>query len=174
MKFDIITIGSATRDAFFESPNFKPVKSKKFIAGKGLCMGLGEKLFVPKVTFTTGGGATNAAVTFARLGFKTAAVARIGDDVSGKAIIEEMKKEGVSPGFFQVDKKLNTAYSAILVLGGERTILSYKGAAENFEPSQIPWSKIKTRWIYLGSLAGKFGIFKKIKELKRKNEVKIS
>src|SRR3989344_4192661 len=153
MTFDVITIGSATRDAFFESSNFKPVKSKKFIAGKGLCMGWGEKLFVPKITFTTGGVATNAAVTFVRLGFKIAAIARIGDDVSGKAVLEEMKKEKVATDLFQVDNKLNTAYSAILVLEGERTILSYKGAAENFEPDKIPWSQIKTKWIYLGSLS---------------------
>lgn len=166
MKFDIITIGSATRDAFFESPNFKLLKSSKFTVGKGLCLSLGEKIYVPKVTFTTGGIAINSAVTFSRLGFKTAAIARIGDDVSGQAIIDEMEKEGVQTDFLQIDKKLNTAYSAILLMGGERTILSYKGAAEHFNPNEIFWHPIRIRWIYLGSLAGKFNIFNKIRKLK--------
>ena len=163
MKFDVITIGSATRDGFFEGIDFLSVEGKCFIANKGICLPLGAKIRVPEVHFLTGGSATNTAVSFARQGLKTAVVCRVGDDISGKTIIEEQKREKIDTQFIQKDYVMPTAYSVIfLTSSGERTILSYKGCSEKLAVKEIPWKKIQTRWLCIGSLGKEKNILKKI------------
>lgn len=152
---DIITIGTATRDVFLRSPKFKvlrdPEHLKKlgFVTGEAECFALGAKLSVEAPVFACGGGATNAAVTFARQGLSTGAVIKVGDDESGEAVVENLKAEKVTP-FAARDKRTSTAYSAVLLTGGgERTILSYRGASEDLARRDIPWSKLAARWAYL-------------------------
>jgi ribokinase len=163
IMFDIITIGSATRDGFFQGIDFKVCKNNKFVTSKGLCLALGSKISVPEVIFTTGGGATNTAVTFARQGLKTVAIFRVGKDVSGETILRELKEEGVNINFAQIDYAMPTAYSVIfLIKSGERTILSYKGAAEKLTLWEIPLSQVKTKWLLLGSLGKEKNILKNL------------
>lgn len=47
--FDIITFGSATRDLFVKSKNFKALKDKKFVTHKGLCFNLGSKVYLDEL-----------------------------------------------------------------------------------------------------------------------------
>ena len=63
-KFDIITIGSATRDIFMKSEQFKIVEDKSFATGQGECFALGSKIEIKDIVFASGGGGTNTAVTF--------------------------------------------------------------------------------------------------------------
>ena len=69
---DIITVGSATLDVFLRSSDFKIGKR-----GREKLVLEGGKVEVEEVFFQSGGGATNTAVGFSRLGLKTAAVARL-------------------------------------------------------------------------------------------------
>ena len=173
--FDVITIGSATRDGFFEGIDFLSVEGKCFVANKGICLPLGSKVRVPEVHFFTGGSATNTAVSFARQGLKTAIVCRVGDDVSGKTIIEEQKKEKIVTQFIQKDCTVPTAYSVIfLTPSGERTILSYKGCAEKLTVKKIPWKKIQTRWLCIGSLGKEKNILKKIIQFAVSKNIKLA
>lgn len=170
--YDIISIGSATRDGFFEGIPFIIVKDKRFRVGKGIALPYGGKLKVPKITFTTGGGGTNTAVTFARQGLKTACIFRVGKDVSGEEIIRNLQREKVNTLYAQIDKKTPTAYSVIfLTESGERTILSYKGAGENISEKEIPWNKLKTRWLYLNSIGGNLNLLKKALLFAQKNNI---
>ena len=173
--FDVITIGSATRDGFFEGIDFLSVEGKCFVANKGICLPLGSKVRVPEVHFFTGGSATNTAVSFARQGLKTAIVCRVGDDVSGKTIIEEQKKEKIVTQFIQKDCTVPTAYSVIfLTPSGERTILSYKGCAEKLTVKKIPWKKIQTSWLCIGSLGKEKNILKKIIQFAVSKNIKLA
>lgn len=154
MQFDVITIGTATRDAFVKSREFRTISSPEFQTGEGLCLPLGAKIDVDDIVFATGGGATNAAVTFARQGFHTAAVCKIGHDVSGCEVLLNLKSEGVSTGFVVEDEKLKTAY-AILILStsGERTVLVYRGASEDLMAADINPRTLNAKWFYIaGSL----------------------
>lgn len=147
--FDVITIGTATHDVFLQSPLFKGVKDERFPEGKAECFGLGSKIEVEKPVFANGGGAINAGVTFARQGFKTAVLCRVGDDYAGEEIGKEFKKEDIC--FWKVkDEKLGTGYATILLSpNGERTILAYRGAAENLNLKEIPFAEFKSRWLYI-------------------------
>jgi len=173
--YDILTIGSATRDGFFEGIPFVYLKDKRFITKRGIGLPLGAKITVPEVYFLTGGGATNTATTFARLGFRTLAIFRVARDVSGETILKEMIEEGVDINFVQIDYLKPTAYSVIfLTKNGERTILSYKGCSQNLSSLEIPFNKIKTQWLFLGSLGKEKNILKKILFWAKEEKIKIA
>ncbi len=153
--FDVVTIGTATRDVFLESDLFRIVSDPKhlrklgFPTGEAQCFALGGKIEVRKPTLTFGGGAMNAAMTFRREGFRTASVAKVGEDENGTEILASMKKNGIA-AFVSVDKKEGTAYSVILLSpSGERTILNYRGASEDLLSRDVLLSKIKARVVYI-------------------------
>src|SRR3989344_1567966 len=151
MKFDIVTIGSTTRDAFFKT-EFKTVKYPKTPTGKAYLIPIGEKMGVKDVYFTLGGNAANAAVTFSRQGYKTAVFTRVGQDVAGEEVRRRLKKEGISTELVSTSK-LPSAYSELLLQNGERTILSYHGAIDEFSLEGTDWEKFRARWWYV-SLPG--------------------
>ena len=174
MTFDVITIGTATRDAFIKSKDFHVDRDLHVLGGKGLVMPLGAKLEIPDIYFSTGGGATNSAVTFARQGFKTACIAVVGDDVSGNTVIRELERERVKSGFIRKEKK-PTAYSILLEPpSGERTVLVYRGASEDLEGKLVPWARVRTRWFYISSLAGNIRLLRRVVDFARKKNIKIA
>ncbi len=152
--FDVITIGTATRDAFLRSREFKIISTPEYQSGEGLCLPSGAKIDLDDIVFATGGGATNAAVTFSRQGFHTAAVCKIGNDVSGREVLSSLKLEGVSTGLMVEDEKLKTAYSVLILSNtGERTVLVYRGASENLAVEEINPRTLNAQWFYIaGSL----------------------
>lgn len=173
--YDIITIGTATRDIFLTSPFFKVVrdaehlKKNGFPTGEAQCFALGGKVEINKPIFTTGGGATNAATTFARQGLKTAALVKIGEDKAGKDIVGEMAKEKIA-SFAVKDKNKGTAYSTILLSeAGERTILVYRGASGDLTIDEIPFKKIKAKWAYIAPSNIAFDVMKKIFDYLQEN-----
>lgn len=162
--FDVITIGAATRDVFLRSKAIKIVRDASFSTGEGECFALGSKIDVDEIVFETGGGATNAAVSFARQGFATAFAGKIGaEDARGREIVSALKTEGVDVSVVAHDKKKSTAYSVLLLTSrGERTVLVYRGASADFQPTDFPWRSMRSRWLYVSSLAGKLPILHKI------------
>ncbi|MBI5793836.1 carbohydrate kinase family protein [Candidatus Uhrbacteria bacterium] len=174
--YDLITIGAATRDVFLVSDKFIALKSRKFGTGAGECVALGSKIEVEELVLTTGGGATNAAATFASLGFRVATICRIGDDSPGKDVIEDLTRSGVSTHLVRRIKGGETAYSTLLTMkDGERTALVHRGTSSAFTPSDIPASIFEaTRWIYLTSLGGNLPLVKRILVDAQKAGVKIA
>lgn len=153
--YDIVTIGTATHDVFLTGKGFKIIKDPAHLkkigipSGEAECFALGAKLEVDKPVHTTGGGATNSAVTFARQGLKTSAFIKIGNDESGRIILNELKNERVSahPSYAP---KHSTAYSVVLLAPTrERTILVYRGASGDLNEAKIPFGKLKTKWVYI-------------------------
>lgn len=178
--FDIITIGTATRDVFLRSPKFKvlrdPEHLKKlgFVTGEAECFALGSKLSVEAPTFAFGGGAANAAVTFARQGLTTAAVVKVGDDESGEALVANLKRERIT-SFAARDKRTATAYSVVLLTaGGERTILSYRGASEDLTKRDVPLGKLAARWAYLTPGALPFTLIKDLVSFLKKRGTSVA
>lgn len=146
--FDIITIGTATLDVYLLSKCGRRAKDKY---GEVLCLGLGGKHEVADMHITTGGGATNAAAAFSRQGFRTACVAKVGDDILGQLVEEDLRMEGVWP-YLSAEKNNRTAYSTILLTPkGERIIFVYRGASERLTDSDIPWSELNAKWAYIAS-----------------------
>jgi sugar/nucleoside kinase (ribokinase family) len=172
--FDIIAFGSASRDLFVKSKDFKIVKSQDFITGEGLGFNLGSKVAVDELAFFTGGGGTNTAATFAKQGFKVAYVGEIGNDPGGEAIEEELKQLGIK-SFIKKDEIKKTAYSIILSTDKERTILVYSGACHDLKTEDMPFDKLKTKWIYIAGLSGESEkTLLPIIEFAKKNKIKVA
>lgn len=147
---DVITFGTATRDAFVKSEGFSVEEISRFTTGKGLCMPLGAKLDVEDMFFTTGGGATNTAVTFARQGLDAACVCKVGNDVSGREVIANLQNERVDTELIVMSEGEKTAYSVlILSQEGERTILVYRGVSDNILIDEVNWQPIEAKWFFL-------------------------
>jgi len=73
---------------------------------------------------------------------------KIGDDASGKTILDELKKEKVK-AFATVSKSEATAYSTLLVTpDGERTALVYRGAGEHVSERDLSLASLRAKWAY--------------------------
>jgi sugar/nucleoside kinase (ribokinase family) len=148
--FDVITIGTATYDVFLQSGDFILRKDGNFKTGRAICLPAGSKIEVPEIAFTTGGGATNTAVTFARQGLKTACVAKIGNDITGKEITLQLAEAGVDTRFIKKSMEFPTAYATLIMSAlGERTVLVHRGAGEHLAQRDIPWNLLNTEWFYV-------------------------
>lgn len=168
--YDIITLGSATRDVFLASKNFQLINSDKFSTGVGECVPLGSKVDIETVVRTTGGGGTNAAATFASLGFNTAVITRIGDDDAGEAVLNDLKNFGIQSTLVKKIKKGATGYSVLLTAkNGERTALVHRGVSSEFKLSDVPLTKLKSKWLYMTSLAGNATLALRAAKAARKN-----
>ncbi len=160
--YDIITIGSATRDVFLVSKAFQIIKSPRFRTGYGECVSFGSKIDVDEMVLTTGGGGTNAAATFASLGFDTAVVTRIGNDSSGKDVLGDLAKFGVKSSLVKKARG-TTGFSVLLTAkNGERSVLVHRGVSAEFEEKDVPMNKLRAKWLYMTSLAGNTSLALKV------------
>ncbi len=153
----VITIGTGTRDVVLQGDFFRVVRDPKhlkkagFPTGEAQCFALGSggKIEIQEPIFALGGGAANAAVTFARQGFATEALIKIGRDEIGEELLGALRKEKVRPVPI-FDKKLGTSYSLILLSpSGERTIFNYRGASKDLVLSEIPKRDFKVDCAYV-------------------------
>ncbi len=146
--FDVITLGTATRDTFIKVDNLKSKNNY-------LLLEEGKKIEISKPFVQTGGGATNTAVSFARLGLDTAIISKLGKDEAGYLIKSSLVKEGVNIEAVVHDTKEGTARSTILVKNGkDATVLVYRGASSNLNIKEIKLNELDTKWIYISALKG--------------------
>jgi ribokinase len=171
--YDFITFGSATRDVFIRSQSLETHSSNHSETGVECCFPMGSKIEISDLALETGGGGSNSAVTFSRLGYRTATVTCIGNDPSGRDIMDVLKANGIVTEFVQRHPLAQTAFSIVTVVGsGERTVMIYRGAAEKIAPMAIPWSKVKAKWFYVTSLAGNLNLMGEILDHAERNGIK--
>lgn len=159
----LIAIGAAVQDVFLShSDEFKPV-SDKGAHELFMKLELGSKADVNNINFSTGGGATNAAVTFARQGLAAQFMGTIGHDPAGQAVLNDLDIEGVDTTGVSYASKYNTGYSVLLLApSGERTILTYRGASTHYDAKNFNLSDTDADWVYVSSMAGSMEALDKI------------
>ncbi|MBC7564700.1 carbohydrate kinase family protein [Candidatus Saccharibacteria bacterium] len=168
----IITIGKATQDVFVKSSkSFKQQITKGVVYEQ---LPVGQKLDLEEVIFATGGNVTNAAVTFARQGLHSRYMWCIGTDVASEAILQSLDRDGVDTKYVTQKDSYHASYSMILMLaGGERTILNYKGTTLPSNTRDINFSVIESGdWLYLSAL-GDMDLLEKIITRAAKHGVKV-
>ena len=100
---------------------------------------LGVDTFTP-IHAAGGGSGANAAAWLAASCVETHLVGRVGDDVFGRFLEEELQRAGVRTHLAR-DPSLGTGKVFVLVDGaGERTMITDRGAVENLGPEDIPTS----------------------------------
>ncbi|RMD66740.1 carbohydrate kinase family protein [Candidatus Pacearchaeota archaeon] len=144
--YDVVTFGSAVVDTFLETELAEKHHEFEFPVG---C-----KIVVRKAWHATGGGGTNTAVAFSRLGMKTAFLGKLGRDTNAKLILEELKANRI--GFIGKQGDEPTGMSVIIdSKRHNRTIFTYKGANESVAKGDVNLRKLKTKWLYFSAAVGK-------------------
>jgi sugar/nucleoside kinase (ribokinase family) len=143
--------------------------------GVMLCSGYGEKIQIDKRISTTGGGATNAAVAFERLGLDAAVVACVGTGHWGRLVKHTLRDEGVSLPYLQETKDQPTSSSIALVgEDGGRTVLVHRAASNYLKWNDVPWEKLDAKWFYVSSLGGNMTLLAKIFRFAKEKGIKIA
>lgn len=79
----------------------------------------GELVATDDFVVETGGCAANAAIALARLGVRPAVVAKVGDDVFGDFVENELSAAGIDVGGIGRDPELGTSKTVIIPVNGE-------------------------------------------------------
>ena len=170
--FDVISIGSAAQDIFLESEAFRAVRDVR-TNDEVEQFPLGAKIEMDAIHFSTGGGATNAAVTFARQGFKSAFMGKLGHDPAGKAVLNDLHEDGVDSSLVAYHPDIATDYSTLLVTPkGERVILIYRGSSHTMQESDFDLEHLQAKWLYITSLAGNMNFLKQVLTHAKENGIK--
>lgn len=157
----ILCIGAAVQDVYLQGKIFKPHKEEDGELVEEFQ--LGSKNDIEGVVFSTGGGGTNAAVTFAKQGLHSMCMVKIGHDISGKIVLDGLHTAGVDTSLVSYLEDIGTGYSCVLLApNGERTYLTYRGASSHFDIEVADFHDVEADWIFLTSLAGDFDSLSKI------------
>ena len=154
---DVVTIGSATMDVFVECDDANVVSvRKKDHSTDFMSYPYGSKLEITDFDTQVGGGGVNTAVNFANLGFDTAVIFKVGDDIYSKGLFDFFKTKNVNLDSIIQDKKDTTGFSIILTsFEGDRTVLAHRGANAHIKKSEIDFEVIKNaKLLYIAPLNG--------------------
>lgn len=179
--FDVITVGSNTLDVFVTtdaelvkvSIHENQKKHGRLSKEECLVYPLGAKILINELSFEIGGGGTNTAVSFSRLGLSTGYLGKIGHDNSGMQVFNLLHKEKVD---FLGNFGKQTGYSVILDSKvKDRTILTFKGCNDDFRYSQIDKNLLKTKWFYFCSMTNSsYEVLEKLSGYAQKKGIKIA
>ncbi len=176
--FDVITIGSATRDAFIETDAANIVSvAKKESNSAFMAYPYGSKIEINAFNVAFGGGAVNTACNFSKLGMKTASIIKIGDDSTGKDILKMLQNNGICTDAVVIDKEENTGFSVILLsFQGDRTVLAHRGPNATITEKDINFEMIKnSKWLYIAPLNGESTeVLDLIADFAEKNDVNMA
>src|SRR3989344_5199513 len=173
--YDVITVGSATLDVFAKTRFSELIK---IIDPKGetdlLAFPTGSKILIDELEFTTGGGGTNTAVAFSRLGHKVAFFGKLGKGANSEFINKDLKKEKIE--LLCAYGKGLSGYSVILdTLEHDRTILTYKGINDELSYKELPHKKLKAKWFYFSAMMNEsFHTLERLAEFAQQNNIKIA
>lgn len=171
----ICALGAASQDVFLSGKGIRSqldAISNEYVEE----FKLGAKLNVEHVVFASGGGATNAAVTFSRQGLNASFIGRVGRDTAGHGVLSELDKEHIDTSKTIYDEQQGTQYSTILVTeSGERTILVYRGAAQAHTASDYETIDFTNfQWLYVSSFGGAFEALSVIFDHAKKHGIKVA
>ncbi len=157
----VTCIGAALVDLFFSSPSFT---KESLPEGTFLCQRYGHKIEIEDYHLTTGGGASNTAVAFARRGHQVSIIAEIGKDDLGQIVRNELIAARVDTRKMISERQEKTGCSVILRgPTGDRTIMVSRAASSMLDDYDIPVSYLRQRdWLHLSSVAGNLNALSEI------------
>ena len=118
----IIVIGSLNMDMVMRT-------SRMPDAGETI---VGEGFFL-----SPGGKGANQAVACAKMGADTWLIGKVGDDLFGRSLLENLRNYGVSTKYVKIEPNVTTGVAAITVCQGNNRIILDGGANRHVTPSYI-------------------------------------
>lgn len=153
----ILTIGSAIRDIFIHYKHTEMMHlNMAHQQHSFLILEEGNKTEIDSLAYYTGGGATNSAVSFKRLGFEVAALFKIGNDQDGTHIIQELQHKTIDIHYALHTPDASTAQSFIIPTPRkDRIVLVHRGANLTLTEKDLPFTDFSQfDHLYVTSLSG--------------------
>ncbi len=172
--YDIIAIGNATRDIFLQDAQYPVMANVPRRGESAFVLPIGGKIDVPTLVFATGGGASNAAATFANFGFHVAFCGTTGKDRRGGFVVNDMRERGIDTSLVYRDPRSPTAYSVILTAPQHgRTVLTHRCDSVANQRHFAPLARRTAGWYYVTSLGGNLALLRWIVILAAKNKTAV-
>jgi sugar/nucleoside kinase (ribokinase family) len=151
-QFDILSVGDIVTDAFIKLYDDQAQVVKDNQGSPWLAMPFGTKLPFDHVEVAHAvGNASNAAVSFARLGLNTGFVTNVGGDAEGREMIASLHKDKVDTRLVRINHDKPSNYHYVLWYKEERTIL-IKHVEYDYDWPHLRRREIP-RWIYFSSIS---------------------
>jgi len=128
-KFDVIVIGELNIDLILNQIEGFPE--------------VGKEILADKMTLTLGSSSAICASNLSSLGFKVAFIGKLGNDVFGRFIIDQLKDKGVDTSLVIIDDNLKTGATIALSYGEDRAMVTYQGAMSHLSIDDIDSKKLK-------------------------------
>ena len=152
-----LTIGGAMIDtiAIIESSRIERMAMSNADVSY-LLMEEGRKTEALQISTHTGGGAVNAAVSMARLGFDVSTLVKLGQDNRAETILTTLEKQGVSTRWTKRDERAPTGAS-VLISSHDRNaaVFTFRGANTMLETHDLHDNAFAVDVVYITSLSGK-------------------
>lgn len=171
----IVSLGSALQDIYLVDHDDLTPTSVGDVAIFGKVL-IGAKVDIDKISYEVGGGGLNSAITFSRYGHESILLANISHDPAGMAIIKTLDRENIDSSYLNFLERKTTGTSVVLLDsgGGERTILTCRGASEQFGNfSEKDLDLIQPDWLYVTTLRGDFETLSRFFVYTKKQGIKI-
>ena len=171
----IVSLGSALQDIYLVDHDDLTSTQIGSSAIFGEIM-VGSKVDIDKISYEVGGGGINSAISFARHGHEAIFLGNIAHDSAGAAIVKTLDREGIDSSYINFLERKSTGTSVILLDSktGERTILTCRGASEQFGNfSEKDLSLIQPDWLYVTTLRGDMDTLERFFKFAKKQEIKI-
>lgn len=170
----IVSLGSALQDIYLvDHDDLAPtVIGGEAIFGKVL---VGSKVDIDKISYEVGGGGINSAISFSRHGHEAVFIGNLSRDAGGAAIARTLDIENIDSSYVNFLERKATGTSIVLLdeKSGERTILTCRGASEqfgNFDEKDL--DLIQPDWLYITTLRGDMDTLKRFLKYAHKNGIK--
>ncbi len=155
-RFDVVSVGGATEDVAFTVDDYVLIDNERDpLRQKLVGFEYGSKIGVSDTRLSFGGGAANTAVSFARLGKKTAAIIAVAKDERGERIIKNLKNHSIDCR--AIERNIgNSGVSFVLqVKTGEHVLFTHRGVNDKLVIIRSAAKVLKkAKRIYLSSLTG--------------------
>jgi len=119
-----------------------------------------DSCYIENPVFSTGGDATNVALTLCKIGANVTLAGHIGNDTNGDFVYNRLKEKGINTAGIIRHPELGTAVSYILIEeGGARHFLIYGNLLDVLTDREVPDELIKSAdWVHFGSAMGMKGM----------------
>jgi len=97
-----------------------------------------------------GGSAANFVVAIARLGMRSGFIGKVGSDEAGRLVRDDLEREGVDTSHLKREPGETGSVIVLVDKGGQRTMLSFRGANTKLTIQDIPRGYIAgSKWLHV-------------------------
>lgn len=128
-KFDIIVVGELNVDLILNQIEGFPE--------------VGKEILADKMTLTLGSSSAICASNLSSLGLKVGFIGKLGNDIFGKFIIEQLEEKGVDTSLIIIDDNLKTGATIALSYGEDRAMVTHQGAMSHLGIDDINEAQLK-------------------------------